>query len=431
MGARMPHKNMPHKKMRSISALVLRTFLPLLCALSLLFAALVYNLLYDHILRQFDARLIATSAIVGAMIDPADHDALTAEAMHVRDAEALEAGARYRRNVDPMRRIRGALGLTYLYTQVDGGPMDVIYILDSADGDDHTLIGTADRMTAETLAGLRSVAQEQGVYVSPVEYQERWGLLKAAAAPVYGRDGRISATAGADVNVGVVQTATQAILLQSALIGVISILLCLLVTWWILRRVAGPIAQLTQAALRMASGDYRRPEAWRGPVEVMAFREELSQLGARVAEQHALTAQAAARARLGGLAEPMVAAQGADIEAVWLEDDASQLLLWVPTGGRDLAALLGWRAVAGLARRQRGGGANVAQWRQWTAGTRGGVLAWDRREKLLLWLGAEALDLQIDGGDVQLEPDQALLLGDGDGRVIGDGVRFSLAEGGA
>src|SRR3546814_1477076 len=89
----------------------------------------------------------------------------------------------------PMRRIRERLGLTYIYTQVTSGRAEVRYILDGTDGDEHTPLGSPDSLPEETMAGLRDVQRRRIIYVSPVEYQEKWGLLKTAAAPVYSADG--------------------------------------------------------------------------------------------------------------------------------------------------------------------------------------------------------------------------------------------------
>ena len=60
-----------------IQTLLLRVFLPVVALAALLGAILVYNRINATILRQFDDRLIATSALTGALIDPADHDWLT------------------------------------------------------------------------------------------------------------------------------------------------------------------------------------------------------------------------------------------------------------------------------------------------------------------------------------------------------------------
>jgi len=273
-----------------IQTLLLRTFLPAVVVVAMLLAVLVYNWLYASIIDGFDRKLVTTSALTGAMIDPADHDGLLAAARSGANPETLEQRQEFLRNVEPMRRIRESLGLTYLYSQALGSkPLEVIYGFDSSLGDDHTLIGATDEMTEDTMAGLKKVQADGSVYISPIEYQEQWGLLKTAAAPVYGIDGRITSTAGADVNISVIQVATQNALFASALIGIGSILACVAVALVIVRRVARPIAALKQEALRIAAGDTLQPAPIKGPREVAVLRDALAGLAARMAEASALT----------------------------------------------------------------------------------------------------------------------------------------------
>lgn len=261
-----------------IKTLLWRTFTPAILVLAIALGALVYNRLYDTILDGFSRKLITTSALTGALIDPADHDFLLRAAQVKAPAENVEEMAQYRRNVEPMRRIRRELGLTYLYTQALGGLKDVIYVLDSTEGDEHSLIGSEDELTAETRTGLRRTTRDGTIYVSPIEFQEQWGLLKTAAAPVRSREGKIVATAGADVNISVIEVATQNALFASALIGVASLAASALVTFLIVRWVALPIEGLKADALRIAAGDRAPPAKMKGPREVSRLREALAEL---------------------------------------------------------------------------------------------------------------------------------------------------------
>ncbi|WP_242446027.1 HAMP domain-containing protein [Sphingopyxis lindanitolerans] len=287
-----------NRKQIGIQTLLLRVFLPVVALAALLVAILVYNRINATILRQFDDRLVATSALTGALIDPADHDWLIGTATSGRDPAAAERDIRYRRNVEPMRRIRERLGLTYIYTQVTSGRAEVRYILDGTDGDEHTPLGSPDSLPEETMAGLRDVQRRRIIYVSPVEYQEKWGLLKTAAAPVYSADGAVSGTAGADVNVSVIRVATQNALFLSAMIGIASLLACLLVTLQIVRRVARPIERLTQEALRIAAGDHRPPAKGDAPREVRDLRAALTALSAHATGELDAAAARAAQHRL-------------------------------------------------------------------------------------------------------------------------------------
>jgi hypothetical protein len=261
-----------------IKSLLWRTFTPAIVVLAIVLGALVYNRLYDTILDGFSRKLITTSALTGALVDPADHDFLIRAAQVRAPAESVEAMPQYLRNVEPMRRIRRELGLTYLYSQVLGGTKDVIYVLDSTEGEEHSTIGSEDELTPETRTGLRRTTTDGTIYVSPIEFQEQWGLLKTAAAPVRARDGRIVATAGADVNISVIEVATQNALFASALIGVASLIASALVTFLIVRWVALPIEGLKADALRIAAGDRAPPAQMAGPREVSRLRDSLTDL---------------------------------------------------------------------------------------------------------------------------------------------------------
>ncbi|MBU1374430.1 MAG: histidine kinase [Alphaproteobacteria bacterium] len=261
-----------------IKSLLWRTFTPAIVILAVVLGALVYNRLYDTILDGFSRKLIATSALTGALIDPADHDFLIRAAQVRAPAESVEAMPQYLRNVEPMRQIRKDLGLTYLYSQVLGGTKDVIYVLDSTVGEEHSNIGAEDELTAETRIGLGRTTRDGTPYVSPIEFQEQWGLLKTAAAPIRSRTGKIVATAGADVNISVIEVATQNALFASALIGVASLIASAIVTWLIVRWVALPIEGLKADALRIAAGDRAPPTQTASPREVSRLRGALADL---------------------------------------------------------------------------------------------------------------------------------------------------------
>lgn len=265
-----------------IQTLLWRTFTPAIVVLAIGLGALTYTRLYDTILDGFSRKLVTTSALTGALIDPNDHDFLIRAAEVRAPAEAVEEMDQYQRNVLPMRRIRRELELTYLYSQVLGGSQDVIYVLDSTEGEEHSPIGAEDELTPETRAGLRKTQADASIYVSPIEFQEQWGLLKTAAAPVRSKQGRIVATTGADVNISVIEVATQNALLVSALIGVASLLASALVTLLIVRWVGQPIEALKAEALRIAAGDRAPPAETAAPKEVRRLRVALAELASHL-----------------------------------------------------------------------------------------------------------------------------------------------------
>ena len=352
-----------------IKTLLWRTITPAILVLAVALGALVYNRLYDTILDGFSRKLIATSALTGALIDPADHDFLIRAAQVRATAEAVEEMPQYRRNVEPMRRIRRELGLTYLYSQVLGGLKDVVYVLDSTEGEEHSLIGSEDELTPETRAGLRRTTTDGTIYVSPIEFQEQWGLLKTAAAPIRGQDGRIVATAGADVNISVIEVATQNALFASALIGVASLVASALVTFLIVRWVALPIEGLKADALRIAAGDRSPPARIAGPREVSRLREALEDLATHLIELMRRSwsdTLALDRARNAGRLEAALPPAA----PVTLVADGAVRIVWTPKDD-GLEARLEHRAMSLLAVRIAADPSLAAAWRDLAAPAHG------------------------------------------------------------
>ena len=124
-----------------IQTLLLRAFLPAVGMVAIVLGLVTYDRLYDTILDGFDRKLATVSSLTGALIDPDDHDRLIAVARSGTGGDAAEASPAYQQAVIPIRRIREALDLTYLYTQIRGGPQDICYVLDSTQGDEHSPIG--------------------------------------------------------------------------------------------------------------------------------------------------------------------------------------------------------------------------------------------------------------------------------------------------
>lgn len=337
---------MRRKAKIGIQPLLLRIFLPVVVIAALVLATVVYSRINATILRQFDGRLVATSVLTGALIDPADHDWLIAQAAG-KNAEAAERDVRYRRNVEPMQRIRERLELTYIYTQVTSGADEVRYVLDGTEGEEHTPLGSPDSLPADTMAGLRDVQTRNSVYVSPVEYQEKWGLLKTAAAPAYDANGGIRGTAGADVNVSVIRIATQNALFLSALIGLASLLACLFVTLQIVSRVARPIERLTQEALRIAAGDHQPPADVDSPREVKSLRDSLAALNAHVTGALESAVTDAAEHRLTASEEWLLAGERSGVPVVFT-DTSERQEIWIPNGAAGLKEALAGRAMGRL-----------------------------------------------------------------------------------
>lgn len=327
----------------SIRALLLRVFLPAVALVAIGLGLLTYSRLYDAILDGFDRKLIAASVLTGALLDPRDHDRLIAIARTEPKDAAAEHSPAYRRAVLPMRRIRAGLDITYLYTQILGGSQDIIYVLDSTVGEEHSQIGSEDDLPPETLAGIKRVQARDGVYLSAIEFQQQWGLLKTAAAPVRDGAGRIVATAGADVNVSLIRVATQNALFASVVIGMASLLACALVTLLIVRWIARPLDRLRHEALRVAGGDHAPIAPFPAPRDIARLQTALSD------RSTALTGGLAEARRAAGISRARASLAALDTELA----TAAQAphLRFEGAAGEDGDALLRRAAAARLAER--------------------------------------------------------------------------------
>lgn len=410
-----------------IRALLLRVFLPVVVASAVLLAALVYNLLYAAIIEGFDRKLVTTSALAGAMIDPREHDVLLRAARQGGEAAALERTPEYLGNVRPLRRIRRELDLTYVYTQAIGGDADIVYILDGTEGEDHSPIGFADDLPDETVAGLRLTEASGTIYVSPIEYQEQWGLLKTAAAPVYGSDGRVTSTAGADVNISVIQVGTQNALFASAMVGIASVLACLLVALVAVRRVAEPITAVKDEALRIASGDPRPPAAIRSPREVAELRDDLAGLVEKIAAE----TQAAQDddARWGRAANAALLAGTGEDRPVLLLDDPQRRVLWIGADDPGCEAALARRAMRQLAERFASDPRLKEHWLALADSANGSCILVDKPGKMLEVAGRPVC-LRTADGEAPLRSGEPVAFGPGAVLVAG-GREYPLDDGAA
>lgn len=373
---------------KPIQTLLLQIFLPAVLLVATALAVFAYKWHEATIIDGFDRKLIATSALTGAMIDPQDHDGLMAAAFAGANPETTEATPAYRRNAGPIERIQQRLGLTYLYTQAFGGEQDIVYVLDGTVGEEHSPIGSPDELTAPTRAGLEASEATGSVFVSPVEYQEQWGLLKTAAAPVYGSAGEITATAGADVNISVILVATQNALFASTLIGIGSIIACLLIALTIMRRVARPIEALKDQALRIAAGQAGLPEDAPAPREVA----ELSGALTRMADTYAMDAEMqvqsdSARAMAANIEQICAGSEAAIDAPILLFEDQTKCIYWAAAGADDLESVMARLAAMALAQRFAQHPELAPEWR----------LLVDRREGVGLVLDRQAGTVEMTG----------------------------------
>lgn len=417
------------RKVVAIQSLLMRTFVPAVVAMAVIMATLVYNRLYGTILDGFDRKLVITSALTGALIDPVDHEKLVALSQTGFDGASAERLAEYLRNVLPMQKIRSELKLTYLYTQVFGGGQDVVYILDSNVDDDHSLLGSEDDLPDDTLADLQAAIMAGRVHVAPIEYQEQWGLLKSATSPMRASDGRITAMAGADVNISVIRVATQNALFASTLIGLVSLVICALAALVIVSRVARPIERLKFDALRIAAGDQALPGIGVGPRETMKMRDALTHIVIQMRAKLAAAQDADAhleQQRSEQILQDALMSDGAS--PVTLVDNDAVLIIWLGSADKGLDNLLQRRAMMALAHRIEQAPALGAAW-ELICGSSGPILVLDRQARSLRVIGEGEVPIRSGGemgSHLRLLPgEQFTLRGDEELSLTEGNIRLS------
>ncbi|TVQ17507.1 MAG: HAMP domain-containing protein [Leptolyngbya sp. DLM2.Bin15] len=179
-----------------------------------------------------------------------------------------EATPAYQGYVQPMQRINNRLNLTYVYTQIVSGDRTITYVLDATEGDEHTPIGLVENQTEEEFIGVEKVASTGRVYLSGIKPWEEWGLLKVAYAPILNETGQVVAMAGADVNISIITQKTRAALLRVMSVGIVSLLVGIVASVYISRRLTQPIESVKTMALKIAAGHYGQQMVISQPQEI-------------------------------------------------------------------------------------------------------------------------------------------------------------------
>lgn len=190
-----------------------------------------------------------------------------------------ESNPLYLKYVEPLRRIRERVDLTYLYTFVLGeDEREIVYVLDASTDGDHSSIGDVDSDPPDE--GTIRIFREGGVHLSEIEYWEQWGLIKSADAAVYGPDGSVVAAAGADVNISIIGDKTRWALLKVCLVGVFCLGLASLAAVKVGDRLARPIEKLKTEALKVAAGQFGQQVRVESPAELRDLALSFNEMSA-------------------------------------------------------------------------------------------------------------------------------------------------------
>lgn len=188
--------------------------------------------------------------------------------------------ARYR----PLYQKTGdSAGLTFLYTEVYLDGDRIRYMLDGSVGEDHSPPGTLDVVPPESVSDVRLAQLTGQAFVSDIRKWDVWGLIKVSAAPIYGRDGRVVALAGADVDIGVIRDKTRYALFAVIFVGAGLLLLASWVSYRVSQTMMRPLRDIKDSALRIAAGYHGTRVAHESNDEIGQLAQSLNALSSRLA----------------------------------------------------------------------------------------------------------------------------------------------------
>lgn len=188
-------------------------------------------------------------------------DDLTFEVERFRRGYRNEALPTYQKYVAPMRLVRNALDITYLYTQDLVAGDSIEYVIDSTPlGPDYSPIGSHEALdTQADVRGMTDLMEQGSVYSSAIEYSPEWGLLKSAFAPIFDHAGHAVGMVGTDISVSTIRDRTQLALAKVGLVTVVILFLGGLGSVAISLRLTGPLLAVQEGATRVAAGRAGEP----------------------------------------------------------------------------------------------------------------------------------------------------------------------------
>jgi hypothetical protein len=264
-----------------LKTLVLAVITPVIALSTAGFAYTAYVRLYATVLNGFDRKLAALSSTASVYIDVDETLALLGQKQAIlARGEDPEQHPTYLAYVVPMREILRRAGLTFLYTQAlnPGRERQCVYLLDATVGEGHSALGDIDTIPDQDWDVALRVVHDGVVAQTGIREWEQWGLLKCGWAPMYGKDGRIKAMAGADVEITIIRQKTYAALLRALGAGVFALAVAGFVSVRVARRITQPLGEVREAALRIASGNYGLRCQVESPREMRALAHTLNEL---------------------------------------------------------------------------------------------------------------------------------------------------------
>ena len=182
-----------------------------------------------------------------------------------------ESSEKYTKYIKPMTEIKLAHDLTYHYTfnlLYGDDENNCYYIFDVHEGNEYNPIGSYDSMDHDDLIGAEEVMLRDKPYVGDIKLWEKWGLLKVAYAGIKDSEGKLVAVTGADIDISIIKAKTHDALIYSITIGIFTLIISIFASYFIARKIVGPINTLKRSALKIAAGQYDEKIHIKSPVEL-------------------------------------------------------------------------------------------------------------------------------------------------------------------
>ncbi|GAB1489245.1 hypothetical protein MASR2M8_16980 [Opitutaceae bacterium] len=294
-----------------------------------------------------------------------------------------------------LRSLQNQVGTKFLYTQQIHNLDLITYGLDASMGDDHSPLLSMDELPPEAIEPVQQMLSDGTLYVSGIQRWDQWGLLKSAMAPIFDpTTGRVTAVAGADIDIGTIQFDTHQALVVTVSAGLFLMLGAGLLSLVISRQLTTPLNVIRAGALRAAAGDYSQRVEISRPRELTELARQFSTSSSTLQELVRTLSEAVSRrqaARDLTALQQRLRAMATDIPATasqaWGESDEQAptasgavhhqdvVLVWLAPAPVDpanrglqaatfvtIARTLLQRPGAGRWRRRRAAGAGCGRW---------------------------------------------------------------------
>jgi methyl-accepting chemotaxis protein len=221
---------------------------------------LTYRYTRDEMLESIRTRVRDYAALGVMTLSGADHATLRTPGD--KDSEA------FKRVLGDLKKIRDhSTDIKYVYTLRKNAEGKVVFIVDAEEGEgpDAEPAGLGEVYEDATPLVVRSLTDPAGAVVEEEFYEDKWGVLLSAYAPIYGPGGRFDGILGVDITLESVRKTTRGLLGRALLFLLLSTLPVLLLGLFFSRGIVLALKDCIGYTALLAEGDFSRdvPEVFR------------------------------------------------------------------------------------------------------------------------------------------------------------------------